>query len=303
MKKLLVGLSVTMGASVIFAGAHEAQADSNLLYRMYNPNSGEHFYTESAAEKNGLASVGWHEEGIAWFTPDQGDTVYRLYNPNSGDHHYTSSKAEYDFLGKVGWTGEGKSFYSANEIVKNRQAIYRAYNQNAKIGSHNFTANKAEQDFLAKSGWTDEGVAFYGYDVVADQEKNKLVAVINEAKALQNDGYTEYSWESLQVALTHAQDILTADNSTKEDYTKAAASLTEYMNKLVRRPTLFELKGALDRYNDFSKVPAYTSSPNWKTVEEIYPEAKRIYEDPNATQEQVDAIAPKLYDALTATMS
>ncbi|WP_159721330.1 FIVAR domain-containing protein [Enterococcus sp. CSURQ0835] len=300
MKKSLIGLSVLFGAGVVFAGAHEAQADSNLLYRMYNPNSGEHFYTESAAEKDGLASVGWHEEGIAWFTPDKGDTVYRLYNPNSGDHHYTMSQDEYNFLEKVGWKGEGKSFYSADKSVKNRQEIYRAYNKNAKIGSHNFTANKNEQTFLAKNGWTDEGVAFYGNDYVADQAKNKLANVINEAKALDENNYTSDSWAGFAVALTQAQRILTADNSTKDDYAKMTTELTDYMNKLVEQASKFALKGALDRYNDFSKNSAYTAKPEWQVAVKLLPDAQAVYNDTNATQAEVDAIANKLYDALTA---
>ena len=29
------------------------------MFRLYNPNSGEHFYTGNAAEKNHLAAIGW----------------------------------------------------------------------------------------------------------------------------------------------------------------------------------------------------------------------------------------------------
>ena len=60
------------------------------MYRLYNPNSGEHFYTANPAEKNNLVSLGWRYEGIGWTAPKKSNTpVYRLYNPNSGDHHYT----------------------------------------------------------------------------------------------------------------------------------------------------------------------------------------------------------------------
>jgi hypothetical protein len=34
---------------------------------VYNPDSGEHFYTKNKAEKDHLVSVGWQDEGIAWY--------------------------------------------------------------------------------------------------------------------------------------------------------------------------------------------------------------------------------------------
>lgn len=40
----------------------------NYMWRMYNPNSGEHFYTAADKEKNHLVSLGWRDEGVAWYT-------------------------------------------------------------------------------------------------------------------------------------------------------------------------------------------------------------------------------------------
>lgn len=39
-------------------------ANSVQMHRVYNPNSGEHFYTQNVAEKNNLVSKGWRYEGI-----------------------------------------------------------------------------------------------------------------------------------------------------------------------------------------------------------------------------------------------
>ena len=64
------------------------------MYRLYNPNSGEHFYTASVTERDHLDQIGWDDEGIAWYVPTEtGDPVYRLYNPYAGDHHYTMDRA------------------------------------------------------------------------------------------------------------------------------------------------------------------------------------------------------------------
>ena len=130
------------------------------MYRLYNPNSGEHFYTASAGEKDHLVSVGWNYEGLGWKAPSSSNTpVYRLYNPNAGDHHYTKNKAERDMLISVGWNDEGIGWYSDDaEGVP----LYRQYNPNAVAGSHNYTTNKAENDYLASIGWSAEGVGWYG---------------------------------------------------------------------------------------------------------------------------------------------
>ena len=130
------------------------------MFRLYNPNSGEHFYTAAVVERNSLVSLGWHDEGIGWLAPLKSNTpVYRLYNPNAGDHHYTTSAAERDYLVKAGWNDEGIGWYSAEN--SGRMPLYRQYNPNAKSGAHNFTLNTAERDNLVHLGWHDEGTAWY----------------------------------------------------------------------------------------------------------------------------------------------
>ena len=132
------------------------------MYRLYNPNSGEHFYTASANEKNHLVSVGWKYEGTGWVAPSLSATpVYRLYNKNAGDHHYTMNQKERDHLVSVGWSSEGIGWYSDDAKTI---PLYRQYNPNAKAGSHNYTTNKAENDHLVKIGWKGEGVGWYALE-------------------------------------------------------------------------------------------------------------------------------------------
>lgn len=87
------------------------------MYRLYNPNSGEHFYTASAYERDSLKKIGWHTEGIGWYSPEKGlgKPVYRLYNKNAGDHHYTLSVYERDSLMKIGWRAEGIGWYALSK--------------------------------------------------------------------------------------------------------------------------------------------------------------------------------------------
>ncbi len=138
---------------------------ANPMNRLYNPNSGEHFYTADLKEKDALVKLGWADEGYGWVAPKkvEGDkAVYRLYNPNAGDHHYTMSKGERDTLVAYGWKAEGEGWYSAEAGSHGKTVtVLRQYNPFANgAGSHNYTTDKAENDYLVSLGWTPEGKAW-----------------------------------------------------------------------------------------------------------------------------------------------
>ncbi len=129
------------------------------MYRLYNPNSGEHFYTASQNERDTLVSYGWMYEHLGWIASKTGLPVYRLYNPNAGDHHYTLDSHERNTLIRLGWSDEDIGWYSSADKV---QPVYRAYNPNAETGSHHFTPNAPEIKALVAYGWSDEDIAWYG---------------------------------------------------------------------------------------------------------------------------------------------
>ncbi|MEE8841675.1 MAG: GBS Bsp-like repeat-containing protein [Eubacteriales bacterium] len=138
-----------------------AGEESLSMYRLYNPNSGEHFFTSSQSERDHLVSVGWKYEGTAWKAPKTGTPIYRLYNPNAGDHHYTGSEAEKNNLVKLGWKYEGIAWYSAP--ASSGKPLYRLYNPNCTgAGAHHYTASTTERDNLVKLGWKYEGIGWYG---------------------------------------------------------------------------------------------------------------------------------------------
>lgn len=136
-----------------------APADSQTMFRLYNPNSGEHFFTADADERDNLASLGWKYEGNGWTAPTKGDPVYRLYNPNAGEHHYTLDASERDMLVNAGWKYEGIGWYSdPNKKVP----LYRVYNPNEFANNHHYTADNFERGYLIALGWRDESIAWYG---------------------------------------------------------------------------------------------------------------------------------------------
>ncbi len=126
------------------------------MHRLYNPNSGEHFYTADEKERDDVVEAGWNYEGVGWVAPSAGSEVYRLYNPNAGDHHYTPDVAERDHLISVGWNYEGVGWFSGGTY-----ALLRQYNPNAIAGAHNFTCDADENANLVSLGWRAEGIGWY----------------------------------------------------------------------------------------------------------------------------------------------
>ena len=139
----------------------EEEVAAGVMFRLYNPNSSEHFYTSNLTERNNLTSLGWKYEGSAWDAPEKSKTpVYRLYNPNAGDHHYTVDAKERNNLVNLGWKDEGIGWYSDDD---KKTPLYRLYNPNALgAGAHHYTADVKERDNLKSLGWKDEGIGWYG---------------------------------------------------------------------------------------------------------------------------------------------
>ena len=130
------------------------------MYRLYNPNSGEHFYTGSVEERDMLDAAGWNYEGVAWNAPvTDGQPVYRVYNPNSGDHHYTMSQEEVNMLVEAGWQYEGVAWNSSGLTTVPQ---FRLYNPNADCGSHHYTSSIEEREYLVSVGWIFEGIGWFG---------------------------------------------------------------------------------------------------------------------------------------------
>ncbi|MDO4664480.1 MAG: GLUG motif-containing protein, partial [Erysipelotrichaceae bacterium] len=131
----------------------------NAVYRAYNPNSGEHFYTPNYDEFKYITSIGWNDEGIACMTETKtsGHTLYRLYNLNSGLHHYTLDENEKNVLVSLGWKDEDVAWYTSKN--ENDPAVYRLYNLND--GQHHYTMDVKERDTLVKLGWAYEGVGYH----------------------------------------------------------------------------------------------------------------------------------------------
>lgn len=135
----------------------DAKASLTPVYRVYNPNSGEHLHTLSENEKNSLMNSGWVYEGVSMQIDGSGSALYRTYNPNSGEHFYTKDSNEVSDLTSKGWKNEGTAWNTPDQGEK----VYRVFNPNARnAGSHHYTLTESEKNDLVSKGWRDEGVSW-----------------------------------------------------------------------------------------------------------------------------------------------
>src|SRR5581483_1298695 len=102
------------------SGAHNS---TEPLYRMYNSGDGDHFYTTSKQEHDGLLGHGYADEGIVGYVSavkqDDSTALHRLYNDSNGQHWYVVDGDEIADLTKHGWHEEGVIGYVFRGGVNN----------------------------------------------------------------------------------------------------------------------------------------------------------------------------------------
>lgn len=234
------------------------QRDGVAMYRLYNPNSGEHFYTEDKDEKNALVTMGWIFEGIGWYAPTTSQTpVYRLYNPNAGDHHYTSDEAEKNGLEALGWTFEKIGWYSDDA---KQVPVYRQYNPNAQTGSHNYTIDANENAALINAGWNEEGIGWYGLSLDCPP-----ASVIRELEEMASSYQQKLKAQA-------------ADNLKLDDLKDQGLRITDLINALSsfdNRYYLFQ-NGQLVGYSAKNDSTIQTTNLNGGSVLVLQPRKKRV---------------------------
>ena len=138
--------------------------------RFYNNQSGTHFYTISAYEKDylqtGFPTV-FNYEGAPFkastVTAAGLSTVHRFYNLNLGVYFYTISESERAFVAAnlPQMRYEGIAWYANATSIAGTIPLYRFYNRDK--GVHFFTSSASERAFVIANlpQMNDEGVAYY----------------------------------------------------------------------------------------------------------------------------------------------
>ena len=271
---------------------HTHADTTNVMYRLYNPNNHEHFYTSSTKERDHLVKIKWgNYEGPAWEAPTSGGhLVYRLYNKGLRDHHYTASWDEVKWLTKnYGWTYEGPAWRSA---TKNDHPIYRLFLKGVTSGSHHYTASWKEVQWLTKNyGWKYEGVGWYGADdSKATVNKSTLEALYTSVKGTKKDNYTDSTWNTFQSALNNAKKVLNDSNATQKQVDSAKNSLDAAFKGLKKKTTPTVNKSELQSL--YNKVKATAkgdfTDASWNNFQNALDNAKKVLDDSKSSQTQVN---------------
>ncbi len=140
------------------ASVKVSDSTATAIYRVYNPSTGEHFFTTNSSEVDGLVKLGWINEGVAFNAPAKSDTpVYRYFNTKTGEHLYTTS-SDKTTLSESNYTYEGIAWYSADS---KGSEVYRLRPAGKKNGYAHYTSSTFERDTLVKAGWVSESAGFY----------------------------------------------------------------------------------------------------------------------------------------------
>lgn len=281
----------TFAATLGLAGSVDA-ASTNVMYRLYNPNNHEHFYTSSKKERDHLVKIKWgNYEGPAWEAPTSGGyLVYRLYNKGLRDHHYTASWDEVKWLTKnYGWTYEGPAWRSAE---KNNKPIYRLFLPGVKSGSHHYTASWKEVQWLTKDyGWKYEGIGWYGADTSTPKvNKSALEALYTSVKGTKKGEYTDNTWNVFQNALNNAKKVLNDSKATQKQVDSAKNTLDSAYKGLKKKTAPTVNKAELQTlYNQVkSTAKGDFTEGSWNNFQAALSNAKKVLDNSKASQTQVN---------------
>lgn len=229
--------------------------------RLYNPNTGEHLFSENGNEVQILSANGWSFEQFAW--KGEGDAqVYRLYNPwgRGGDHHYTTDKAEVEKCIKNGWSlDEGATLTVSSTQKAGYLPVYRLYNPYEQDHYHHFTTDRNEANARIADGWRDEGVAWYVAPVEM-VEKDGTLSPKGASDSTSTDGPGIYN-------LTTAANTSTESAGAADTTSTAPEATNDTTNPgkrwVVDKPAWEETKWtAIDKYMNGHIVSVSTTDPN-----------------------------------------
>ncbi|WP_341183255.1 S-layer homology domain-containing protein [Paenibacillus sp. FSL H7-0756] len=160
-------------------------------------------------------------------------------------------------------------------------------------GSYEVTVNaKSDNDAYVDSEPSDS-VTY----TVTKVDKTALQGKVTEAGALDKKEYTAESWSKLELELAEANTVLNNPEATQEQVDAAVVKLTDAINQLEKvKVDKTVLQGKVTEAGLLNEKE-YTAE-SWSKLELELAEANTVLNDPNATQEQVDAAVTKLTDAI-----
>ena len=158
-----------------------------------------------------------------------------------------------------------------------------------------------------KTGWLGGGSKSYEFvfkykkSTVKPADKTALDKAIKDAKAIENENYTDKSWKALQEAIVKAESVFNNSKATQAEVNAQRTALENAVKGLVQKDPEVDrtaLKEAIAKAEAIKKGN-YTDD-SWNVLQNAIKAAKAILEDKDATQIQVDEQVKALENAIKA---
>lgn len=142
--------------------------DNTIVYRLFNPNAGVHFYTTDASERDEFIATGnYQSEGESYRSVEPStegaEEVFRFFNETTGVHLYTTNEVERDVILDTlpDFTFQGARFSAYETEVEGSIPIYRFFEPS--IGVHLYTPSEIERDAVQANlpNYNFEGIAYH----------------------------------------------------------------------------------------------------------------------------------------------
>lgn len=273
-----------------------------------DPN-GERFETEGyqkVAEGTWAYDSSWK---MVEFEAVENVTNIRLILTRVADHNYWSLASEI--------RGMSKTEAVIEDIPVDKTALETAIGAAQALTEENYTEESWGylQDKLAAAIAVNENADADAYDVElarvnlvdamemlveaeqpqpADKETlDRLQNLVDEYSDLKAEDYTEASWKPFADAMTSAKAVLADENATQSAAESAIALLQTTRDGLVEASAPAETdKSAAEKF--YNECLAYYkeadhSAENWKAYQDALAALKAVLDDPDATQDEVNA--------------
>lgn len=133
------------------------------LYRYWNSNYNDHYYTTNFDDKASYEKVGYSYDWIEGYLCKNQESgtvpLYRYWNEKKKDHYYTTNpndKASYE---KAGYRYDWIEGYVYKSPAEGRTPLYRYWN--GKKNDHYFTTNPDDKIPYGKAGYSYDWVEAY----------------------------------------------------------------------------------------------------------------------------------------------
>ncbi len=128
--------------------------------------------------------------------------------------------------------------------------------------------------------------------------KKELEELYNRYCNLAETGYTAESYNSFKTALNQAKTVLNNTNATQAQVNTALANLQTKITQLTVKPAVVNKSSLQALYNEYRTMQQgdYTDE-SWQAFQKALNDAKKLLENANATQAQVDAMVTLVKDA------